>query len=117
MLETLQILFQTQKKQSYVLVKNTNQNLELLILLKKLKLIYFFQIFNNNFKVVLRTRAITSVNFFSKPGCTKYCKASNLKKLLSNNKIFLIKTTQGLLTAEDVITNKVSGELLCEINF
>ncbi len=59
--------------------------------------------------------AITGLKRISKPGLRKYANAEHLPRVLNGLGIAVVSTSRGLLTDKDARTQKVGGEILCEI--
>jgi small subunit ribosomal protein S8 len=59
--------------------------------------------------------AISSITRESTPGHRKYCKASDMPKVLNGYGIAVVSTPQGIMTAGEAKKRGVGGELLCSI--
>lgn len=59
--------------------------------------------------------AITSVTRISKPGLRTYSGYAELPRVLSDNGIAIVSTSQGVMSNKDARKRKLGGEVLCEV--
>ena len=62
-----------------------------------------------------RSSAIMGLRRLSRPGRRVYVKHSDLPKVMSGMGISIISTSRGVLTNRQAETERVGGELLCEV--
>ena len=62
-------------------------------------------------------KVIREFKFYSTPGRRFYVSLVEVKKILARNpyKLYLISTSNGVMSAVDCIKSNLGGELLCEI--
>lgn len=58
---------------------------------------------------------IRNVKRVSKPGLRVYRKADELPRVLSDQGIAIVSTSQGLMTNKEARRRKLGGEILCEL--
>ena len=58
---------------------------------------------------------IRSITRISKPGRRAYSKYDTLPRVLSDNGIAIVSTSQGLMTNKEARRRKLGGEVLCEV--
>jgi len=59
--------------------------------------------------------AISQIKRISKPGCRRYVKQEEIKKVLDGFGLAIISTPKGLLTNQEARKEKVGGEIICEV--
>jgi small subunit ribosomal protein S8 len=62
-----------------------------------------------------KTSAIIGMRRLSRPGRRVYVKHTDLPKVMSGMGISIISTSRGVLTNRQAETERVGGELLCEV--
>lgn len=58
---------------------------------------------------------ITELKRVSKPGRRVYSSAAEIPKVKSGRGIVLVSTSQGVMTGQEAVKNRLGGELLCEV--
>ncbi len=58
---------------------------------------------------------IRSIQRISKPGRRAYAKYDTLPRVLSDNGIAIVSTSQGVMTNKEARRRKLGGEVLCEV--
>ena len=61
------------------------------------------------------TNAITGLTRISKPGLRIYKPSKELPRVLNGLGIAIVSTSHGLMTEKDARTQKVGGEVLCQV--
>lgn len=59
--------------------------------------------------------AIRDITRISKPGRRAYSKYDTLPRVLSDNGIAIVSTSQGVMTNKEARRRKLGGEVLCEV--
>lgn len=59
--------------------------------------------------------AITNITRISKPGLRTYSGYAELPRVLSDNGIAIVSTSQGVMSNKDARKRKLGGEVLCEV--
>ena len=60
-------------------------------------------------------RIIRHIKRVSKPGCRVYSKAKDLRPVLNGLGISILSTSRGVMSDREARTQKVGGEILCEV--
>jgi small subunit ribosomal protein S8 len=61
------------------------------------------------------TPAIREIKRISKPGCRRFIKTKNLKRVKSGYGRYIISTPNGLMTNVEAQKHHLGGEIICEI--
>ena len=68
-----------------------------------------------NLKYENKEPVIRSIKRISKPGRRVYRGADSLPRVLSDNGLAIVSTSQGVMTNKDTRKRKLGGEIVCEI--
>lgn len=60
-------------------------------------------------------KIIRHIKRVSKPGCRVYSKAKDLRPVLNGLGISILSTSRGVMSDREARTQKVGGEVLCEV--
>ncbi len=60
-------------------------------------------------------KIIRHIKRVSKPGCRVYSKAKDLRPVLNGLGISILSTSRGVMSDREARTQKVGGEILCEV--
>ena len=62
-----------------------------------------------------RKGVITGIERLSKPGCRRYCKSSEIPKVLNGLGVAIVSTSSGMMTDRAARKSGVGGELVCAV--
>jgi len=68
-----------------------------------------------NLKYQESTPVISGVKKVSKPGQRIYAKKDGIKRIKQGRGVAVVSTSRGLMTDKEARTNKIGGEIICEI--
>lgn len=66
-------------------------------------------------KYVKKTPAINELIRMSKPGVRKYCKTSELPRVLGGLGVAVVSTSKGVMTEREAYRQRLGGELMCYV--
>ncbi len=108
------------KNKSIVIVPFTKDNYQILTFLTKLGILTILQDkqYLNLLVAEIRKDSTTRHWFklISKPGRRVYLKYKDLKDFNKGHKVYLLRTSQGILSSQTAIQLKIGGELLMKIS-
>lgn len=58
---------------------------------------------------------ITEITRVSKPGRRVYATASDIPRVKNGRGIVLVSTSQGVMTGQEAVKNRLGGEVLCKV--
>jgi len=62
-----------------------------------------------------KTPAITNIVRISKPGARRYCRATELPRVLGGLGVAVVSTSHGLMTEREAYQQRIGGEVLCYV--
>lgn len=73
--------------------------------------------YNKDLLSLIESQFKFKLSLISKPGRRIYIKYKNLKDFNKGFKLYLIRTSQGIITSQTAIKNKLGGELLLKVSY
>lgn len=64
---------------------------------------------------VTKASAIVKLERVSKPGLRRYCKSTELPRVLNGLGVAILSTSKGVITDKEARTENVGGEVLCYV--
>ncbi len=61
-------------------------------------------------------RVIHALDRYSKPGCRRYRKVTDMPKVLNGMGISIVSTSKGVMSDRKAIESNVGGELICTVS-